>query len=462
MKANIGIAVLFIFIFFISVVFCTHFSSRLAKIKGRKRVWGLLGFFLGLIGLVIVCYLPSKNKDAIETNPIKYLLSKIPSLSRKTAAVIIVIFIAAVVTVIAYDNIPKIIENRKHSKLVTLQIGDQSEQPNLITAEFANLFTGAESSYLLTTENKVYCWGKQISKTIDENEKGVIYSNAQKVLSNNDTIFVLDNEKNLYAMGNNKNKLIDSDSEIVEEFTLIAKNVIDFDISESTVGIIKTDNKLYMYGNNSYGQLSTYNYENKTEPIKVLGSVTKVCCENTFTLALQKSGDTVFFGSNAYTQSGQEGKDFNSPKVIRNGIIDIAAGDDFILLLTDTGDVLSCGANDFGQLGNTTNVSATQFSIVLQNISSIDAHKKSSFAISKDNALYAWGLNNVGQLGSGNTINLNTPTIVANGIKSVDTSGLHTLIITTDNKILSTGFNTYGQLGKGDSRDTFSEFVSLK
>lgn len=462
MKLNIGITVLLIFIFFISVVFCTHFSSRLAQIKGRKRVWGLLGLFLGFIGLIIVCYLPSKRKDTLETNPIKFLFSKIPSLSRKTAIILVIVFTAAVITVLAYDNIPKILEDIKHSKLVTSQIGDQSEQPNIIESVASEIFTGAESSYIVTTDNKVYCWGKQISNILDENDKGVIYKTAKKVLSNDDIIFILDNEQCLYALGNNRNRLINTDSETVSEFTLISKNVVDFDISESTVGIIKTDGKLYMYGNNSYGQLSTYNYESKIEPVAVLGSVTKVRCENSFTLALQKSGDAVYFGSNAYMQSGIEGKDFTSPKVIRKGIIDIAAGDDYTLLLTDTGDVLSCGANDCGQLGNTTNNSASVFTIVLQNVQSINARKKSSFAITKDGNLYAWGNNNVGQLGNGTTENLNTPALVLNGVSKIETSGLHTVIITTDNEILSTGYNTYGQLGKGNSRDDFSSFVSFK
>lgn len=462
MDISIALTIISVFVFLIVILFCSHFSARLAQLKNRSKAWGIFGFIFGIIGLIIVCYLPSKRKDNMETNPIKSIFSKVPSLSRKTAIIIIILFLAAIVTVVAYDNIPDMIENYKYKNRVTDYPNSASEQPNIISTEVSNIFSGTDSTYIISEDGKLYCFGKQLAKNISEDEKGVIYTNAKKALSNSETLFVLDTDNRLYAIGNNKNKLITTDAEAVDEFTLISNNVIDFSISETTVGIIKTNGKLYMYGDNSCGQLSTYNYEDKTEPVPVLGSVIKVICESTFTVALQKSGDAVIFGGNSYNQSGMEGKNFNSPNVIHKDIKDIAAGDDFVLLLKNNGELLSCGANNFGQLGNTTTENSTAFVTVMQNIHTISAGRKSVFALNINGELYSWGQNNVGQLGNGNTDDTSTPTLVKNNIKSVETSGAHTIVITQENDILSTGNNLNGQLGKGNSRSTFENLVSIK
>ncbi len=461
LNINVGITVAILFTLATIVIFCSYFSARLAQLKGRNKVWGILGLLFGIFGLIIVCCIPSKRKDNLQTNPIASLFSKMPPLSAKTAIIVICICSVTIITFIVYDNVPTLIDNYKYSQKIIQQNNSEIVQQTSISGEVNDIFVGSESTYIILSNGDVYCFGKQLSDVTDK-EKNIIYSNAKKVLSNNELIFILDNNNCLYAKGNNRSKLINIENENVEEFTLIAENVTDFSLSESTLGIIKTDGKLYMCGENNYGQLSTYNHEFKANPIPVLGSVKSVHCESTFTVALQKSGDAVVFGNNSNGQFGIEGDSFFSPNAIQHNVIDIAAGDNFILLLKENGELISCGGNEFGQLGNTTNASSAIFAPIMQNVKTISAAKGSAYAITNEGDLYAWGLNNLGQLGIGNTDNVNTPTPSVNNVKSVKTSGLHTVIITTENKILSVGNNTYNQLGKGSSRTTFSELVSIK
>ena len=462
MSINFGSASIILFLMLILIIFCTFFSSKLAQLKNRSRAWGLLGFFFNIPGFIIVCFLPSKRKDNMQTNPIAYAVSKLPSLSRKTIGLLIGLAAAAILTIIAYDNIPVIIQNYKYSKQVLSQSESEYEQPRLIEAQISKIFAGSDSTFAISENGDVYCWGRQLSPPLEGQQRGVIYNNAKKAAATENVLFILTNDNLLYACGNNVNHQLLSDEAYISEFKLIADNVMDFAISETTVGYIKTNGKLYMYGDNSYGQLGTYDKLSRSEPKAVLGNVKKVICEASYTLALQESGTAVAFGNNVNGQFACSESSVTSPIELCKGVIDIAAGDDFILLLKDNGELLSCGGNSCGQLGYNSDQHTLEFTTVLTDISAIAGGKKSAFALNSNGELYAWGQNNVGQLGNGSTENITTPEIVAKDVISVSTSGLHTLILTSNGKINACGYNSLKQLGKSTSKSTFEAVVSIK
>ncbi len=449
MNPNVPFIIISVFASLLVLIFCVSFSKSLAKMKGRSKAWGMLGFFLGPIGLVIVCFLKSKRDDNLETNPIKHLFSKVPSVSRKTIGMLAALAVAAATTIVLYDLIPVWIQNYEYEKQITKE-NVNTFQPKLINEEVERVFASDESSYVITKENNLYCFGRQHANSIVENSS-IIFNGAKKVMSNESECFILDNE----------NKLLKWSVE-AEDFEVISQDVVDFSISESTLGFIKTDGKLYMMGSGAYGQLGTYNNESKSEPVAVLGSVVQVVCEADFTVALQKSGDAVVFGANTYGQFAKTEPMFNYPLSIHSGVKQIAAGDGFILLLDNSGNVLSCGQNDCGQLGNGTNENGVAFTQVMTGVTKIDANKKSAFALNENGELFAWGQNTVGQLGTKNRVNQNLPVKVYENVADFDTSGLHTVVIESEGKVHSTGFNNCGQLGRGNARDSFSQLVTVK
>ena len=466
MNVNFGPAILIVFIMLLLIIFCTFFASRLAQLKNRSKAWGLLGFFFTIPGLIIVCFLRSKRNDGMQTNPIAYAVSKLPSPSRKTIGLLIGLAAAAVLTIIAYDNIPVMIQNHKYSKQVLSTTDTDYEQPRIIEAKLTNVFSGSDSTYALTDNGDIYCWGRQLTPPIDDKMRGIIYKNALKAMSTQNRLFVLTNKNELLVY--EKPEALSENAESTEidiqesEFKLIDENVVDFSVSETTVGYIKGNGKLYMCGDGSYGQLGTYDREARNKPEAVLGNVKKVVCEATFTLALQESGTAVAFGNSSHGQFGKRGTAVTSPSELAKSISDIAAGDDFILLLKEDGTVLACGNNSYGQLGISSESPITEFTEVLNGISSIYAAKGSSFALKENGELYAWGQNNVGQLGSGNADNVLIPELVASDVAAVSTSGLHTVILTKDGKINACGYDNLKQLGKGGPRDKFEAIASVK
>ncbi len=455
MNPNVALIIISVFVALLVMVFCVSFSASLAKLKSRSKAWGFLGFLLGPVGLIIVCYLPSKRGDNLQTNPIKHMLLKIPGVSRKTIGMLIALAVAVVVTVVLYDLIPVWLENYKYQSEITSQ-NINTLQPKLIHENITKVYASGESTFALTADGKVYCFGKQFVPSLDDTS--VIYNDAKKVMSSENTLFILDNNGTLFKSVQTENE----NKETVTELVKLTDNVVDFSVSEATIGIIKTDKKLYMMGVGSHGQMGTYNELSKDSPVPVLGSVTQVVCEANFTLALQKSGDAVAFGSNYDGQFGKTEKTFNYPVAIHSNIKQIAAGDDFILLLDESGNLFSCGKNDCGQLGNATNENSATFIQVMTDVTQIDAAKKSAFALNSKGELFAWGQNTVGQLGNKNTNDQNLPVKVGENVIDFDTSGLHTVIITSDGKTHSTGFNNCGQLGRGDARDDFSQLVTVK
>lgn len=462
--SNIGLTITLIFIILISVIFSTFFSASLARLKGRSRAFGILGFLFNILGLIIVCFLPSKRKDMDNTNPIAYFTSRIPNLSKKTIYISLSLVIAIVLTVIAYDNIPDMLENRKYSKQITEANKSKYEQASEIKGTISKIFVGTESSFVITENGDAYCFGKQHSPQVENANTGTIYQNTKKVLSTDKTCYILTNDGKFYSI-EEQAKTDTNESEpsedLIPEYKLISENVKDFSVSEQTVGFITKDNSLYMYGNNSYGQLGTANKESKPTPIRVLTNANSVSCEATYTVVLKENGEVVAFGSNIYGQFGKEGTYFSSPTTIATNIKQIATGDDFIMLLAPNGELQACGNNDCGQLGNTTNENFTKFTVILSDVKKIGAAKKSAFALKNSNELYAWGQNTVGQLGINNNQNTSTPTLSSQNTTDFQTSGLHTVII-KENKVEATGYGNYGQVGYHKTSNTFSSLVTIK
>jgi alpha-tubulin suppressor-like RCC1 family protein len=102
------------------------------------------------------------------------------------------------------------------------------------------------------------------------------------------------------------------------------------------------------------------------------------------------------------------------------GISSVSAGDDHCVLLTETGTVLTWGKNNYGQLGDATNVDRETPAAVpnLANIISVKAGATYTLALQQNGTVLAWGENYYGQLGNGDNIDSSSPVQVV-GLSSV-------------------------------------------
>lgn len=146
-----------------------------------------------------------------------------------------------------------------------------------------------------------------------------------------------------------------------------------------------------------------------------------------------------------------------------NVSVQFCCGEDFTLLLTQTGRLFSVGKGAHGQLGHgdlrERNEPMPVEAFALLTIRAIAAGSHHCLAhCNNDDSVYAWGAGKRGQLGNGQIADRHAPCkIDTRGVETgyvalncgVDTSGL----VTGDGKAYVWGSNSHRQLGRADAAD---------
>ncbi|PQP84142.1 hypothetical protein C0Q44_05975 [Paenibacillus sp. PCH8] len=236
---------------------------------------------------------------------------------------------------------------------------------------------------------------------------------------------------------------------------------------------LTTDGDVYSFGAGNSGQLGLgSDLGSKHTPTKIanLAEVKQVAAGRSHSLALTVTGSVYSFGGGGVNDNfGQLGhgdwSGKNTPTKIEGlpEISAIAAGQDYSLALSVTGEVYSFGRNDYEQLGyGGTQTSPKKIDALSHvTVKAIAAGRNHSLALTTDGEVYSFGAGSSGQLGHGNTINKFRPEKIAGltDISAIAAGGAHSLVLTTDGKVLSFGGNeynpslnnNYGQLGHGDT-----------
>lgn len=123
------------------------------------------------------------------------------------------------------------------------------------------------------------------------------------------------------------------------------------------------------------------------------------------------------------------------------------------LFICPDGQVNSTGYNNYGQLGNSTNIASLSLVTVseLSNIIAVSAGHSHSLFLRNDGTVWVCGYNGQGQLGDGTNIDRNTP-VQLNGLSNViaiSSGGYHSLFLKDDGTVWACGYNSSGQLGDG-------------
>ena len=148
-------------------------------------------------------------------------------------------------------------------------------------------------------------------------------------------------------------------------------------------------------------------------------------------------------------------------------VIDVAAGSYHTLVLKSDGTVWATGYNRYGQLGNGTTVTSSNFFVqvkgengvgYLEDIVQITAETETSHALTKNGTVYSWGYNYYGQFGNNTST---SPGVVGSywPVKMLKVSNViqisggdnHLVMLLADSSVWVTGYNQLGQLGLGNT-----------
>ncbi|KPV71679.1 uncharacterized protein RHOBADRAFT_56510 [Rhodotorula graminis WP1] len=153
----------------------------------------------------------------------------------------------------------------------------------------------------------------------------------------------------------------------------------------------------------------------------------------------------------------------------KHAIVQIACGDEHYLALTTTGDVLTAGVGDCGQLGRRIMVRADIMSTLtpqrlgLKNIVLVGAGAYHSFAVDKDGDVFGWGNHTYRQTGvagdGGKNMKIEEPTFVK-GLSPADHAGarvvqiacggFHTVFLFSNGEVWTVGRVDEGECGLPD------------
>ena len=169
--------------------------------------------------------------------------------------------------------------------------------------------------------------------------------------------------------------------------------------------------------------------------------VTKVACGKNHTLFLTSGGEVWGCGGNAFGQlgTGKTIEQVDKPQqmvAIGSKVCDIAAGQEFSMILTEDGKVYSCGHPEYGALGHGTDGKYI-----------ISTGREGFREMSTPTMIPAWHTSDPkgkDYLGAA----LPYPTI-----KKIVCGQKHTLAVDADGGMYSWGYNGYGRLGLNDPHD---------
>jgi alpha-tubulin suppressor-like RCC1 family protein len=229
-----------------------------------------------------------------------------------------------------------------------------------------------------------------------------------------------------------------------------------------------TDNGTYtpsVWGSNWRGQLaSSTTFQDYQTPGDVFKDT--VAAGYGHTLIAQRS-QTQAVGGNWAGQLGDETTiQKNNLVTVLNltGVSTLAAGGQHSLAIrvdsNNLPSVVAWGANDAGQLGNSTTTPSTSpvnVNTALSGATAVAAGYAHSVALKTGGTVWTWGSNLFGQLGVSGTTNLLIPTqVLSLGTATQIAAGMYHTLALVGGSVWAWGSNSVGQLGDGTTTDRYS------
>lgn len=215
----------------------------------------------------------------------------------------------------------------------------------------------------------------------------------------------------------------------------------------------KTDNTLWVWGDNTHGQLGLGDVTHRSSPIQV-GSLTtwkSITAGAGFSIAVKTNGTLWSWGFNEYGALGSGTTTKRSSPVQVGSLTtwDLVAAGDHVLAIKTDGTLWSWGHNVSGQLGIGNNYPNKSLPVqvgLLTNWRLVQCGFNHSVAIKTDGTLWSWGNNSYGQLGLGDTTARWSPVQVGSLTNWYQTSteGDVSYAIKTDGTLWQWGHKVYG------------------
>lgn len=301
--------------------------------------------------------------------------------------------------------------------------------------------------------------GTEIPYSIPEK----VMSNVKSVSAGNHHTLALKENGELWSFGLNSSGQLghsNGSGSVVKTHVaeLVMSNINSIHASYNNSFAIKENGELWSFGSNTYGQRG--HSINSNLPEKIMSDVKSVSGGMKHTLVVKQNGELIGFGINYYGQLGQTENlrtdNINTEhKVILTGVKSVYAGIQHSIALMENGELWSFGHNQYGQLGRRTVAGTTTANAIAQkvmdNVKSVSAGHYHTLVVKENGELWSFGQNNRGQLGhainhSTNLMNPDAEKIMDN-VRSVAAGDKYSFAVKENDELWSFGDNSFGQLG---------------
>ena len=324
------------------------------------------------------------------------------------------------------------------------QISKQNRKMNKLF--FKQISSGLYNSCAIAVNGKPYCWGRN----------------------------------NAGQLGNNSNTDSSVPVAVDASGVLADKTLRSIAVGNEFVCAIASDNNVYCWGNNIYGQLGNNSFVNSDIPVAVTtsgilsGKTAKELSVGAYgqSACIIASDNSVYcWGSNASGALGNNSTTNSSVavRVVNTGALSgktvqsLASGYNHTCVVASDNNAYCWGDNGFGALGNNSSTDSlvpvavtASGALAGKTIRSIAVANNHACVIASDNNPYCWGNNTGGQLGNNSSTSSSVPvavtisgTLAGKTARSITSGGHHTCIVASDNNLYCWGIGTSGQLGNG-------------
>lgn len=240
---------------------------------------------------------------------------------------------------------------------------------------------------------------------------------------------------------------------------------------------IRSDNLLFAWGSNSYGEIGDGTIIRKNSPVQIgTSSWTVVSASQNTSHAIRSDGALFAWGRNTLNALGDNtSSNRSSPVAILAGSSFVAVKSSYLntYAISSVGNMYGWGQGTNGAIGDNTAVTKSAPVQIGTGFTWLDIStgQYSAYALRSDFKMFAWGLGTSGQLGDGTIVSKSSPVQIGTsswtsvggggniaGAKTDGGSWLGTFgsAIRSDGGLFTWGLNTSGQLGNNSVTATSS------
>ena len=263
--------------------------------------------------------------------------------------------------------------------------------------------------------------------------------------------------------------------------TKIMDGVSAVSCGDAHTAAVKTDGTLWVWGSGEFGQLGNGKNGSAASddsvyqgtPIKIMDHVKAVSCGGEHTAAITTDGSLWMWGDNSSGQLGNGGganapQPYDSsviscqtlPVEVMDNVAAVSCGGYHTAAITTDGSLWIWGNNICGQLGDGTTANRNRPFKIMDNVRAVSCGSDFTAVIKDDNSLWIWGSNEFDRLGNGGAKTgetsmgglqipvYSTPMKLMDDVAAVSCGGQHGAAVKMDGSLWTWGSDMRGQLGR--------------